>query len=60
MPRLKIPAMITAFVFGLSLLVVACGQKGPLYMPTDDKSGQEQSKAQEKKKPEQQRGGSGY
>jgi predicted small lipoprotein YifL len=60
MPRLKIPAMITAFAFGSSLLVAACGQKGPLYLPSADESKQEQSKMQEKKKPEEQRGGSGY
>ena len=60
MLRLKIPAMITALVFGSSLLAAACGQKGPLYLPNADKSKQEQSKTQEKKKPEEQRSGSGY
>lgn len=60
MPRLKIPAMIAALVFGSSLLVAACGQKGPLYLPSTDNSKQEQSKTQVKKNTEDQRGGSNY
>ncbi len=60
MPRRKIPTIIAAFVFGSSLLVAACGQKGPLYLPDADKSAQEQSETKEEQKPEDKRGGSGY
>lgn len=60
MPQLKIPAMITALVFGSSMLLAACGQKGPLYLPETNKSEQEQSEMQDKKKAEEQRGSSGY
>ncbi len=60
MPRPTIFAMISAFVFTSLLLTAGCGQKGPLYLPDEGKSKQEQSDSQKEKKPTETRGTGGY
>ncbi len=44
--RTRSAALILAVIFGIGIVTVACGQKGPLYLPDEDQ--QEQRKKEEK------------